>query len=161
MSSIEYQREKFKRKSRINPVPMLAVVKPTEDGRYKLVFEIAGLPPMVNPSGGSRNFWVIDKERKLWMAAVIGLVSVKAPPEPLALVDICCTRHSSVVPDPDGIVHGFKAVIDALVKCRVLVNDKLTNFVKFPNYQWSPAKQGEGKISVSVTEVNRKRRTDV
>lgn len=148
---------KIARKARITPIPVS--VKSTAKP-YRLEFEIRGLPPMANASGGSRQFFTIKNERDLWLNAVKRLIRLHLPVAPLKRARLTLHRHSSVEPDYDGLVHGFKAVIDAMVGKRkkgereflVLADDKITNTGK-PDFDWIPARQGEGKIFVIVEEV--------
>lgn len=118
---------------------------------YTLDLMIPGLPRMGNASGRSRGFWAIDKERKRVLAQVAALVGAQRPAKPLETATLVCTRASSVQPDADGLVAGFKWVIDGLVKCGVLANDKWKN-IAMPEYRWERVKPGSGYLRVLVTE---------
>jgi hypothetical protein len=116
---------------------------------YKLTFEIPGLPRMTNPSGKSNSHWVRYNEAKKWKAMVGLIVASKRPPTPLEKAKLTLTRFSSVSPDPDGLVSGFKHVIDGLREAGVLANDRYSN-IGMPDYRWEKAKQKQGKIKVTV-----------
>lgn len=120
---------------------------------YWLEFQVPGLPRMANASGRSRGFWVINNERKLWKAAVANALAGRKKPEfPLKRARVSCTRFSSSAPDFDGLVAGFKPVIDALVDLGVLEDDSLKH-IGVPHFEWKPAKPKQGCIAVTVTEV--------
>ncbi len=113
-------------------------------------FEIDKLPQMINAIG--RKHWAVKhRERKIWQRLIneqcnynriCGLNLEKAV--------ITLTRHSNRRPDPDGLVSGFKAVLDSLVKCGVLVDDNF-GVIGFPIYKWElrPSKLG-GRITVKI-----------
>lgn len=124
--------------------------KPTGSGSYRLEFELPGLPPMTNPkSGGSRNWRALWRMNRRWKRDVILLVQPKRPPAPLERAKLTLIRASSVAPDSDGLVSGFKAVIDGLREARVIANDRYQN-IGMPDYRWEPATQGKGFIRVIV-----------
>jgi hypothetical protein len=62
------------------------------------------------------------------------------------------TRGSSVQPDYDGLVSGFKHVIDGLVLAKVLINDDQET-IGIPEYKWVKADPKEGFIRVTVEEI--------
>jgi len=148
MASAKTLKAKLARKKRIQPIPV-AVVHSMHP--YALRFEIRGLPPNANASGGSRNFWAISAERKLWIKAIDAFIAPHLPRQPLLFAKLTLSRHSTISPDPDGLVGGFKSVVDALVQCGVLVNDRFEN-IGMPNYSWAKCKAGEGRIFVTVEE---------
>lgn len=119
-----------------------------------LAFEIEGLPRMTNPSGRKSHWAIKAQEAKKWKGLVFSSLprltgsNYKMFP-PLPKARLVLTRYSSVSPDPDGLVSGFKHVIDGLVEAGVLVNDKFTN-IGMPEYKWEKAPKGKGKIRVEV-----------
>jgi len=122
----------------------------------ELKFTLPGLPKMTNPSGAKSTHWrVIKAERDLWMVSVcnmvkyLGKIGVPLPESPLKKARLTLTRHSSVSPDPDGLVSGFKAIVDGLVLAGVLENDRFSN-IGMPDYRWVKAKKGEGMVTILV-----------
>lgn len=120
---------------------------------YRLEFELLGLPRMTNASGRKSTHWrVLKKESDAWKLRVHQVVKSSRPFVPLKRAKLILTRCSSVCPDSDGLVSGFKHVIDGLVIAGVLENDRYEN-IGFPTYLWRKVKPGEGKIIVVVEGV--------
>lgn len=107
---------------------------------------------MGNASGRSRNFWAIKKESDLWKKYV-GQVAVPRPLSPLKRARLTLIRFSSSEPDYDGLVHGFKPIIDGLKEAGVLIDDKFSN-IGASNYQWEKCPPKKGRIIVIVEEVS-------
>lgn len=119
---------------------------------YRLEFEIVGLPRMTNKSGKSGHWRVLHSEATLWKQLTGWAVRKHSrPPTPLKHARLTLTRHSSAAPDSDGLVSGFKHVIDGLVEAGVLENDRWIN-IGMPTYRWSKAPMKAGKITVVVEE---------
>lgn len=118
-------------------------------------FELQGLPKMTNPSGAKSTHWrVVKAERDGWKEHVKVVVkhhflSGYSASWPLKTAKLTLTRHSTVRPDPDGLVSGFKAIVDGLVLAGVLENDKFAN-IGMPDYRWAKTKPKEGKVTVRV-----------
>lgn len=121
---------------------------------YRLVFEINALPKMTNPSGAKSTHWrVVKAERDKWKASVITICKARGlPAMPIQKAKLTLTRFSSVSPDPDGLVSGFKAIVDGLVAGGVLAGDRFEN-IGMPNFRWEKAKRGQGKVRVEVEEL--------
>jgi Holliday junction resolvase RusA-like endonuclease len=118
--------------------------------RYRLSFEIHELPKMANGSYGS---WQADYHRKLrWRRLVGKCIQGMTPKEPLARARGVFTRFSSVEPDDDGLVHGFKPIRDALTFYGVILDDKRK--VLEAEYRWEKASPGKGRIKVEVEEIS-------
>lgn len=122
---------------------------------YRLSFTLPGLPRMQNPSGRPMHWTILKKEKDQWHWAV-GLV-VKAAKQgagrlPLKRARVTITRCSSVEPDYDGLVSGGKRILDALVKCGVLENDKMSN-IGAPTYLWEKAPRNNGQVKVLIEEI--------
>jgi hypothetical protein len=116
---------------------------------YKAAFEIPGLPKMAN---GSHGGWQREYgERRKWHKWVGHCLMGNVPPRPLYKIRATFVRCSSVEPDDDGLIHGFKPVRDALVKWGVVVDDKRRNIEA--TYLWEHAPRGKGKIRVELEEV--------
>lgn len=120
---------------------------------YSLEFEIFELPKMANPSGSKSTHWrYAQLEVKKWKNLVAVAVGSNKPRTPLERVALKLTRFSSVAPDYDGLVRGFKSVVDGLCACGVLKNDTLK--ITGPwNCEWKPAPQKQGKVHVRVEEI--------
>lgn len=85
--------------------------------------------------------------------AVSKIIGAKKPATPLERARLVLTRFSSVAPDPDGLVSGFKHVIDGLVQCGVLSNDRYDN-IGMPDYRWQKVPPKAGRIRVEVRGVS-------
>ncbi len=122
-----------------------------EQSPYVLEFVITALPKMTNRRCSSH--WRYKKmEADMWKVLVVGLVAARKPKVPLKQARLTLTRMSSVTPDPDGLVSGFKHVLDSLILAGIIENDRFTN-IGMPNYQWAHAKPRAGGIQVRVEEV--------
>ena len=125
-----------------------------EPVRYSLIMEIGGLPRMTNASGRPQHWAIKAKEKTAWKNAIALLVPfVKRPPAPISRARLVLTRFSTVSPDSDGLVSGFKHVIDGLVDIRILKNDKVVN-IGMPEYRWKKAKPNHGKIRIELYELD-------
>jgi hypothetical protein len=120
--------------------------------RYVLELEIAGLPRMSNSSGRSTNRFVLKRERDLWKKLIWASVAGRLPAAPLKRARLTLTRLSSSEPDFDGLVSGFKFVVDGLVLAGVLANDKASNIGQ-PQYRWEKAPPKGGRIRIRVEEL--------
>lgn len=121
--------------------------------KYHAIVEVPGLPKTVNELG--RKHWAIKvKHNRKWEALVIYCLRAVAtlPKEPLKKVRLEFTRYSSVEPDFDNLVNSFKCVVDALVKHRVIEDDKRA-VVGYPTYAWEKCKKNEGKIEIEIREI--------
>ena len=120
---------------------------------YYLEFTIDALPRMQNaPSRGSNTWHAIKREADLWKNLVYCAVVGRRPKEPLEKAKLILTRFSSVEPDPDGLVSGFKRIVDGLVISGVLKNDS-SKVIGFPDYRWRQVARGKGAIQVIVSEI--------
>lgn len=116
-----------------------------------LEFTIPGLPKQTNQS--LRGSWrAKHAEAKKWKGFVRVYALGKWRGAPAIRANLTLTRHSSVEPDYDGLVSGLKHVIDGLVECGILANDKSAN-IGVPTYRWEKAKPGKGCVSVRLEEV--------
>lgn len=126
----------------------------SEPKLYQLNLSLSGLPQRFNESPGS-SWHSRYRESQRWHKRVLGrmmLERLSPPPLPLKKASLILVRHSSRCPDYDGLVHSFKPVIDALKKCLVIADDRMSVIGK-PNYLWEQAKQRAGKIEITVQEV--------
>lgn len=128
---------------------MTGQIDMSEPLRYVLEFEVIGLPKMANQLL-RRNWRVNYGHSKLWKAKVGKALLLKIkPPQPLSSAVLTLTRASSQEPDFDGLVSGFKPVIDALVINGIIESDK-PSCIKTPTFIWEKALPGLGKIKIRV-----------
>jgi Holliday junction resolvase RusA-like endonuclease len=118
---------------------------------YRLEFEIRDLPKMANIESGKSHWRYAEREVKKWRNLVWLTVRSKKPPEPLVRVKLTLIRFSSSEPDYDGLVRGFKSVVDGLRVCGVLKDDRLKNTGPW-DCHWQYAPRGKGFIRVTVVE---------
>lgn len=123
------------------------------ESSYYLIAELPGLPKMMNSQGLSTNRFVLASLRKRWRTAVAKLVLQRKPRAPHKRARVRFTRFSSVCPDPDNLVAGFKPCLDGLVDGGILTNDKWDN-VGMPEYTWVKAPQKAGKIRIEVWSIS-------
>ena len=119
---------------------------------YTLQFQINDLPKMANIQNGKSHWRHAHQEVQKWHKLVWAAVGSKKPSSPLEKVRLTLTRFSSACPDYDGLVRGFKSVVDGLCKCGVLKDDKLSTTGTW-DCQWKVAPPKQGKIEVKVEEV--------
>ena len=101
--------------------------------------------------------------RRRWKVLVRNAASGRCPLEPLEVSRLRCTRFSSVMPDYDGLVAGFKPLIDALQPSEkdgfpgIIENDRMDNLIGFngpqQEYQWSKCKPRQGYVVMELEEV--------
>lgn len=115
-------------------------------------FRINRLPLMTNRLSG-KHWGVRHSERAAWQR-LISAECLRAKIIDLRLNSAALTliRHSFKAPDPDGLVSGFKPIIDSLVKCGVIIDDNY-KIIGMPNYGWvySPKRQG-GFVSIKIED---------
>lgn len=117
---------------------------------YRLSFEVEGLPKMPNQLLGAH--WRIRSgEARKWKKLVWATIANKRPKEPLAKALVTLTRYSSMEPDRDGLRGSFKPILDALVHCGVIEDDKPSN-VGEPFVCWEKCPPKKGKIRVILEE---------
>lgn len=117
-------------------------------------FKIHDLPKMINRTSGKH--WINKFKESVKWRGLVGAECYKAEINDLKLDSavLTLTRHSSKAPDSDGLVSGFKVVIDALVKHGVLIDDNY-KIIGMPKYIWeyAPKKQGAFVTVKIETEV--------
>lgn len=119
---------------------------------YRLHFEIAGLPKMPNQLLGA-HWRTRSKQARLWKHLVWVTIATRRPAVPIKTARVTLTRHSSSEPDDDGLRGSFKSVLDALVHCGVLENDKPSN-IGSPAVTWEKAPPKKGRIVVIIEETS-------
>lgn len=123
-----------------------------ENQKYRTKFLMGGLPETTNSLRRAGHWAVLHKHAQTWKKNVSMCVFSNKPKKPLEKAQLILTRKSSVAPDPDGLVSSFKHIIDGLVACGVLADDKYSN-IGMPTYLWEKAPKGEGSVEVEVIEV--------
>lgn len=118
--------------------------------RYRLEFQIAELPRTTNAQN-SMHWTAKARYVKHWHSLVRAAAGKLKPKKPLKTATLTLTRFSSCEPDFDGLVSSFKHVIDGLVVCGVLENDKFSNIGR-SGYFWIKSSPKKGFIEVSVSE---------
>lgn len=114
-----------------------------------IAFEICALPKMTN--GGHGSWKTVASSRKRWRSLVgRELHSFRLPHPPWTKGMARLTRYSCVEPDFDGLVSGFKAIVDALVFYGIMVDDRPSCFNA--QYLWEKCPRGKGKIRIEVWE---------
>jgi len=119
---------------------------------YRLEFTMPGLPKMTNAKRSFGHWAQYHKEATKWKQAVFPYLATRKPPRPLERAQLTLVRGSSQEPDYEGLVSGFKHVIDGLVEAGILADDKMSN-IGAPNYEWELAERGKGYIRVLVEEL--------
>jgi hypothetical protein len=120
---------------------------------YRIELEIPGLPKMANPSGARSTHWryamaEVSKWRAL-VGAAIAASRTQLPRAPCKKFSLTLTRMSSSEPDYDGLVRGFKSVVDGLKAAGVIADDKLSNTGAW-DCRWERCKPKQGRIRVIV-----------
>lgn len=120
---------------------------------YIAEFSLPGLPKMTN--NNSRLTWQAKMgESRKWKELVSEHVFFLCiqPQKPLKKAKLTLIRYSSSEPDTDGLVSGFKHIIDGLVVCGVLENDKPSN-IGIPEYKWSYVPRKLGFVKIIIEEM--------
>jgi hypothetical protein len=118
---------------------------------YSITIEIPSLPLMPNQLLGA-HWRKRSTHATVWRNAIWAKIAQHKPSTPLERAHLTLTRGSSTEPDFDGLVGSFKAVIDALVYCRILVNDKQEN-IGTSTYIWSKCPQKKGFVRIKIEEL--------
>lgn len=119
--------------------------------KYKLYFQLVGLPKSLN---GSHGHWKAKTvERKRWRNLSCNVASLNKPKAPLKKCSLECVRFSSNAMDYDNLVASFKAVVDGLKDAGIIEDDN-SNVIIYREYRHEKAKKNEGRVSVCVTELS-------
>ena len=87
----------------------------------------AFIPFLPRLNASSNVHWrKLQRERKRWYQEVAVAFVGRKPKEPLSRAELILERRSvgSINPDPDNLASSFKAVLDGLVRCGVLEDDR-------------------------------------
>lgn len=119
---------------------------------YRLEFTMLGLPKMTNGKRSYGHWSQFHREASKWKRSMLPYISTKKPKEPLVHAKLTLTRGSAVEPDYDGLVSGFKHVLDGLVEGKILEDDSREH-IGIPDYRWELAPMKQGFVRVVVEEV--------
>lgn len=120
---------------------------------FSLKLTLPGLPKMSNQL--LRGHWRVKHAHALrWKLAVSLACHGFKPRQPLISAALTCTRVSSSEPDFDGLVSGFKHLIDGLVECGVLATDK-PSCIGQPKFEWRKCAPRGGHVLIEVTETTK------
>lgn len=118
---------------------------------YCLEFSIPGLPKTMNELYSSH--WRTRQSHKVkWHRDIYYCTFGKTPPKPLKKAKLELTRYSSFQPDDDNLRSSFKHIIDALVECKILENDRVEN-IGTPDIKWSKIGPKKGFINIKIMGV--------
>lgn len=119
---------------------------------YILEFKISQLPDSPNKLLGAH--WTRRKKHAdKWLRLVWAKVlQEEAPPEPLKKAKLTLVRYSTHKLDSDNLRSSFKAVVDALVKVGVIVDDDM-DVIGEPEVRQEPTTRENKFIYVKVEEI--------
>ena len=117
--------------------------------KYSLEFELDGLPPMNSADG---MHWRVRRKLRIdWELRVELACRGRKPTEPLPRAQVEISRFSSREPDFENMAQGGKFLLDGLVKCGVLLDDR-PSVIGQPVYRCSKIAPKQGKVRISVFE---------
>lgn len=120
--------------------------------RYRLCFELIGLPRTTNAQSGL-HWRQKAAEVKQWHRAVWAAIGSRRPERPLPRAKVSFTRFSSREPDYDGLVSSFKHLADALIESKIILDDKMS-CIGQPSYNWVKVPPKRGKVRVELEEID-------
>ena len=110
------------------------------------------LPQMPNTYSGA-HWGIHQNETKKWMRRIREETLCRRPKEPIEKAYVHFTRCSTREPDYDNLVAGFKRVLDALIKCGLIVDDSPKHLVS--KYTWEKAKRPNMFIEIHIKELEK------
>jgi len=126
-------------------------VKKENNVPYKLYVRIPGLPK--TPNQLLRKHWaVISKERVYWHNLVAASIGGSKPKRILTKASIRFVRNSSREPDFDGLVGCTKFLMDSLVNCGIITDDR-PSVIGSPVFEWAKCKPKDGFMEIFVSEL--------
>ena len=100
-----------------------------------------------------RGHWRVKHAHAMkWKLAVSLACHRFKPPQPLNRAVLTLIRASSAEPDTDGLISGFKHIVDGLVECGVLANDRPSN-IGIPDYRWEKCAPKRGHVRIKIEEL--------
>ncbi len=119
---------------------------------YKLHLKIDFIPESLNKKL-RKNRYANNKENKSFDIYMSSVCMGKLPKVPLEKARLTLIRHSHRMLDFDGMVGSFKPVVDSLVSCGVLIDDRWSVLGKWDCDQiFRPKKEGQ-ILEIIVEEV--------
>ena len=121
---------------------------------YRLEMTLFGLPKMTNRLT-TLTHWERSTQAKNWKIRVINNVVINRgrPEKPLTKAKLTLLRFSSAKNcDYDGLVSGFKHIIDGLVAADIIANDT-REVIGTPHYDHFKAPPGKGYVKIIVEEI--------
>ena len=112
--------------------------------------EINGLPRMTNNQW--TNWRVRAADVRKWKELVYFHAMRHRPDEPLTKARLTLTRFSLMRPDYDGLVSGFKCIIDGLILSKIIIDDN-HDVIGIPEYKWEKIGHRKGKIAIKVESI--------
>jgi len=122
---------------------------------YKLYLQIElnEFPKSLNKKLRS-HFHKNNRENKLWDLLIAVECKKKGiPPTPLNKASLTIIRHSDRFLDYDGLVGSMKPVVDALVSCKVLIDDKWSVLGKWNVDQRFRPKKDKKLLEILIQEL--------
>lgn len=117
--------------------------------KYNLEFTVPGLPKTFNTIAKKNIIRLKQGEKTKWLNEIYYNTLGKRPKCPLLKAKLTLWRCSSIAPDYDGLVSSFKFVIDALVACKIIIDDNMS-VIGVPEFHWSYASKNNGFIAIKV-----------
>lgn len=121
-----------------------------------LAFELQGLPPISTngPQGMTKGGRMARasaraKWKRLAVGAILNCPMYSQSWPMLKKASLVLIRRSSMTADADNGVASFKPIVDALVHCKVIEDDRW-DVIGQPKYLPEKAKKGQGSVRVEV-----------
>lgn len=120
---------------------------------FKLHLVLCGTPKATNELLG-KNYFITNANATKWKKEVYLTVQNKRPLIPLEKFNLYLIRYNYRTLDFDGLVAGYKPVIDGLIHARVIKNDGWNNTKHWYCDQVFRKKQDGSLIEIFVEEIN-------
>ncbi len=120
-------------------------------GRYELSIDLEGVPPL--NSADNRGWRIKKKQKDYWFQLIRAAIGINTPSDPLRAARVTVTRCTSTACDGDNLHHSAKYVLDALMGCRVILDDG-PKFIGMVDCRWEKTKRGQPRTRVLVQEIN-------
>ena len=95
-----------------------------------------------------RQHW--SKRKKLKEQYHLEILSQK-PQKFKGRVNVCLTRYSSSVPDPDGVAGSAKMILDAVVDAGIIEDDNM-NVINNFSVSWRKCRRAEQRTEIEITD---------
>jgi hypothetical protein len=118
---------------------------------YRLNIELPGVPPL--NSADALHWRKRKKLKDRWLVSIRAAIGQHKPARPLSSALVTITRCTSQPPDGDNLHTASKFILDALVQCRVLEDDRHT-VVGMPTVRWEKASPKRSSTRIFVQAVS-------